>query len=64
LIEVPTLRRFAGIELISDRITDETTLLPFRYLLEKHELGEQILEIVKAHFNVPGMCKGSIVDDA
>ena len=40
LIEVPTMRRFAGIELISDRIADETTILTFRYLLEKHDLGE------------------------
>ena len=39
LIEVPTMRRFAGIELISDRIPDETTILAFRHLLEKHELG-------------------------
>ena len=27
LIETPTMRRFAGIELISDRIPDETTIL-------------------------------------
>ena len=27
LIEVLTIRRFAGIELISDRIPDETTIL-------------------------------------
>ena len=27
LIEVPTMRRFAGIDLISDRIPDETTIL-------------------------------------
>jgi IS5 family transposase len=33
LIEVPTMCRFAGIELISDRIPDETTILSFRYLL-------------------------------
>ena len=32
-IEVPTMRRFAGIELISDRIPDETTILTFRHLL-------------------------------
>ena len=51
LIEVPTMRRFAGIELISDRIPDETTILTFRHLLEKHELGEQIVETVKANLN-------------
>jgi IS5 family transposase len=42
LIEVPTMRRFDGIELISDRIPDETTILAFRHLLEKHDLEEQI----------------------
>jgi IS5 family transposase len=42
LIEVPTMRRFTGIDMISDRIPDETTILAFRHLLEKHELGEQI----------------------
>jgi len=34
LIEVPTMRRFAGIDLISERIPDETTILAFRHLLE------------------------------
>jgi IS5 family transposase len=29
------------IKLISDRIPDETTILAFRHLLEKHGLGEQ-----------------------
>ena len=34
LIEVPTMRRFAGIDLISERIPDESTILAFRHLLE------------------------------
>jgi IS5 family transposase len=34
LIEVPTMRRFAGIDMISCRIPDETTILTFRHLLE------------------------------
>jgi len=64
LIEVPTMRRFAGIELISDRIPDETTILAFRHLLEKHDLGEQIFETVKAHLSARGMTmrQGTIVD--
>jgi IS5 family transposase len=33
LIEVPTMRRFAGIELISDRIPYENTILTFCHLL-------------------------------
>jgi IS5 family transposase len=47
LNEVPTMRRFAGIELICDQIPDETTILTIRHLLEKHELGEQIFDTVK-----------------
>jgi IS5 family transposase len=64
LIEVPTMRRFSGIELISDRIPDETTILTFRHLLEKHGLGEQVFETVKAHLSEKGMTmrQGTIVD--
>ena len=72
LIEGPTMRRFAGIDLISDRIPDETTILTFRHLLEKHNLGEQIYccaedfvdETVKAHLRERGMTmrQGTIVD--
>jgi IS5 family transposase len=48
LIEVATMRRFAGIALIPpDRIPDETTSLTFRHLLEKNDLGEQIFAAVK-----------------
>ena len=49
LIEVPTMRRFAGMDMISDRIPDETTILTFRYLLEENEIGEQIFQTVNAH---------------
>jgi IS5 family transposase len=43
LIEMPTMRRFTGIELISDRILDETTILTFRHLLEKHGSASRFL---------------------
>ena len=64
LIEVPTMRRFAGIELISDRIPDDTTILTFRHLLEKHDLGKQIFETVKTHLSARAMTmrQGTIVD--
>ena len=64
LIEVPTMRRFAGIDMISDRIPDETTILTFRHLLEKHDLGQQIFEVVKAHLKANGMAmkQGTIID--
>jgi IS5 family transposase len=32
LIEMPIMRRFAGIDMISDQIPDETTILTFRHL--------------------------------
>ena len=48
LIEVPSMHRFTGIDLMSDRIPGETTILTFRHLFEKHGLGEQIFESVKA----------------
>ena len=64
LIEVPTMRRFAGIALITERIPDETMILTFSHLLEKHELGEQIFEKVQAHLSARGMTmrQGTIVD--
>jgi IS5 family transposase len=64
LIEVPTMRRFAGIDMISDRIPDETTILSFRHLLEKHDLGQPIFETVKSHLSARGMSmrQGTIVD--
>ena len=34
------MRRFAGIELGDDRIPDETTILNFRHLLERHGLTQ------------------------
>jgi transposase, IS5 family len=40
LYESPALRRFAGVDLGRAPAPDETTILQFRRLLEKHELGE------------------------
>jgi IS5 family transposase len=58
------MRRFAGIDMISDRIPDETTILAFRHLLEKHDLGQQIFDVVKAHLKANGMAmkQGTIID--
>jgi len=43
------MRRFAGIELIRDLIPYESMILTFSHLMEKHDLGAQIFETVKAH---------------
>src|SRR5437868_4678319 len=37
-----SMRRFAGVELGDDVIPDETTILRFRHLLERHQLTEAI----------------------
>jgi IS5 family transposase len=48
----------------SDKIPDETTILSFIHLLEKHDLGRQILEMVKSHLKKRGMAvkQGTIIE--
>ena len=47
LYESPTLRRFVGVDLGRAPAPDESTILQFRHLLEKHELGGAMLKVVK-----------------
>ncbi len=42
-----SMRRFARVELGDDKIPDESTILRFRHLLEKHQLTQAIFETVK-----------------
>jgi len=58
------MRRFTSVDLISDQIPDETTILTIRQLLEKRNLGEQILEKVKTHHSARDMTmnQGTMVD--
>ncbi len=42
-----SMRRFARVELGEDKVPDESTILRFRHLLEKHRLTEGIFEVVK-----------------
>ena len=64
LFETPTMRPFAGIELMSDRIPDKTTILTLRYLLKKNDKGVEIFETVKDHLSEDGMTvrQGTMVD--
>ncbi|MGH0038486.1 MAG: IS5 family transposase, partial [Myxococcota bacterium] len=41
------MRRFARVELGEDKVPDESTILRFRHLLEKHQLTDAIFEAVK-----------------
>jgi IS5 family transposase len=64
LYDSEAMRRFAGIELGDDRIPDETTILNFRHLLERHALTEAIFAEVNAHLADKGITlrSGTLVD--
>ena len=64
LYDSDAMRRFAGIELGDDRIPDETTILNFRHLLEKHQLTEKLFAEVNHHLADQGitLCSGTLVD--
>jgi IS5 family transposase len=64
LYDMDSMRRFAGLELGEDAIPDETTILNFRHLLEKHQLTDAVFEEVKVYLEEQGLllAGGSIVD--
>ena len=64
LYDSEAMRRVAGIELGDDRIPDETTILNFRHLLERHGLTEAIFADVNAHLADKGISlrSGTLVD--
>ena len=59
-----SFQKFLDIDLLSDRVPDETTILNFRHLLEEHQLQEEFLNVVNAVLEKKGflMRKGTIVD--
>ena len=63
LYEVESVRRFVGLRL-SGALPDETTILHFRHLLERHGLGERLFEESNAHLASLGqrLSTGTIVD--
>jgi transposase, IS5 family len=64
LYESPVLRRLVGVDLGVAAPPDETTVCRFRHLLEKHDLGGQMLEAVNLHLETKGIriATGTIVD--
>jgi IS5 family transposase len=58
------MRRFAGVELSDDVVPDESTILRFRHLLEKHNLGEAMFEQINGVLEAKGLLlrSGTIVD--
>jgi IS5 family transposase len=63
LHERPLYRRFAGLEGAA-RVPDESTILRFRHLLEKHQLASQLLATINAGLARQGLMlkTGTVVD--
>ena len=64
LYDIESMRRFAGIELESDAIPDESTILRFRHLLEEHHLAQEIFAEVRKLLEQRNLLlkSGTIVD--
>lgn len=59
LLDSTALRRFVGIDLGRERVPDGTTLLKFRRLLEKHELGQALFAKVGQVLQARGLKLGT-----
>jgi IS5 family transposase len=64
LYDIESMRRFAGVELGEETVPDETTILRFRHLLERHHLTEAIFAEVRSLLEERGLLlkSGTIVD--
>jgi transposase, IS5 family len=64
LYDSESMRRFAGIELSEDTVPDETTILRFRHLLEKHYLTQAIFAQIRTLLEQKRLLlkSGTIVD--
>ncbi len=58
------MRKFIGIDFMTESVPDETTLCKFRHLLEAHELNKRFFEEIKQIMDKSGliMKDGTIVD--
>ena len=64
LYDVLSMRRFVGIDLGRERAPDETTICRFRHLLEKHDFGRLMFQMIHDHLDAHGirLSTGTIVD--
>ena len=64
LYDSESMRRFAGLELSEDAVPDESTILRFRHLLERHRLTEAMFAEINALLASRGLLlkSGTIVD--
>lgn len=63
LYEITPIRQFARLTL-SGPIPEDTTIMNFRHLLEKHQLSQGILEVINSYLHDKGLSlrQGTIVD--
>jgi len=65
LYDIQSMRAFAGLELGHDAIPDETTILNFRHLLERHDLTKALFDAVIDHLDDKGaLLRGGTIMDA
>jgi IS5 family transposase len=65
LYDIQSMRAFCGLELGRNEIPDETTILNFRHLLERHDLTKAIFAAVGEHLEAKGeMLRGGTIVDA
>lgn len=64
LHDVPLFREFAGLGTWDERLPDESTILRFRHVLEKHKLAPQMLQTVNDLLATKGLLlkSGTVVD--
>lgn len=64
LYDIESMRRFAKLELVEDAIPDESTILNFRRLIEKHQLSELMFNDINNYLVEQGIqvSQGSMVD--
>lgn len=64
LYDSRAMREFVGIDLGREPAPDETTILNFRHLMEKHNLGDELFKAVNGYLEENGMkvSRGTIVD--
>jgi IS5 family transposase len=64
LHDMPVFREFAKLPEGATRLPDETTILRFRHLLERHDLAADMLRVVNDILQAKGlmMKKGTVVD--
>ena len=64
LYEIESMRRFAGLDLADDAMPDETTILKFRHLLERHRLTAAMMSVINDVLEARGLLLtgGTMVD--